>query len=49
MLYLNCYQSPINIQASTDLTLTSVVFELDLKIFTNEKFGNLTLTSVVFE
>ena len=31
------------------LTLTSVVFELDLEVYKQKQKANLTLTSVVFE
>ena len=48
MLYLNPLNDDEELSAE-NLTLTSVVFEYDLKNLVGKEFQYLTLTSVVFE
>ena len=48
MLYLNWWEK-INLEASINLTLTSVVFEFKYVLRMGRKDDDLTLTSVVFE
>ena len=49
MLYLNCKLLALATDIDSNLTLTSVVFELTPRPASNGAMANLTLTSVVFE